>query len=51
MKYEYKFFKAYAPILEDKLNQLGDEGWELIGFSINGALYDEYIYYFKRVKQ
>ena len=34
MKWEYKIIAAHAAALsEDQLNELGAEGWELIGFN------------------
>lgn len=47
-KFEYRYFKRFDPMGLDELNELGEDGWEMCGFSISGT---EYVYYFKRLNQ
>lgn len=44
--YEYKMMRGYISL--DKLNEFGKEGWEMCGFTLYG---EDYVYYFKRLKQ
>lgn len=54
-KMEYKSFSTLGPGNEAALNKLGEEGWELVGYSFakraagEGNDYSHYI--FKRVKR
>lgn len=55
MKYEYKYIRTQAHIMDkkspiiinDELNKLGEEGWELVGFA-NDNLNEIQYFVFKR---
>jgi len=46
--WEYKVVSIDSPVLEKELNQLGEQGWELILLEQNQQFTNRY--YFKRVK-
>ncbi len=50
-RWEYQVYVAPGPKdLADKANQLGDEGWELIGVLTDERVVSRHIGYFKRPK-
>ena len=54
-KWEYKSFSALGTGNEAALNKLGEEGWELVGYSVAkrsaGEANDYSHYVFKRIKR
>lgn len=58
MKWEYKYIyldpklsdKKTLSIINEELNKLGDEGWELVNFAVV-AIDSRYAFAFKRPKE
>lgn len=48
-KYEYKTVPHTTELPEPYLNELGEEGWELVSFAVT-EVEIKYIYVFKREK-
>lgn len=48
-KWEYKSLETYHVVPEKSLNELGEQGWELVAVTY-GDMADRYTYVFKRPK-
>ncbi len=46
-KFDYNVYEVVAPLSGEKLNELGEKGWELVSL-IYSPPYSKYMYIFKR---